>query len=159
MGFLSSYDGTEIVDVSDLVGADAGTWTVTVKKSLTNKDYLLAKQYLSRVISGKSVPDIAGHQRELVVAAVVDWNLTDASDNPLPVFPVDAKRKSIERLPEQVFTRIYRHVNDANSDRTEDEDATFPQRADAVNDEGNDLGSAGIEALLAQESPLGETGA
>lgn len=138
MGFLSLYDGVETIDLSDLdptienYDATAGkpVWWVKVRKCLSNGEMDYCKDALSRLIDGKAAPDMAAYQQEMVVASIVEWNLTDEQDQVIPLAPAQWKHQAVRKLPERVFSRIYQKVNDLNSDRTVDERRQFRGRAD-----------------------------
>jgi hypothetical protein len=158
MGFLSQYSGTEDVDLSDLQDAPEGTWIVTIKSCLTNGEMDRCKGHLSRLVDSKAAPDMVNYQREMVVASVVSWNLTDDADAVLPYHPAPVLRDSIRALPEQVFSRIYAAVNERNSDRDKDERRRFRGRDGSRTEDGVG-GGTGDPGLLVEDSPLVETGA
>lgn len=54
--------------------------------------------------------DTAAYRLELLALAIVDWNLTDEMDQKLPLAPMDAKRRSIKRLPPHVYDMLVARV-------------------------------------------------
>lgn len=157
MGFLSAYDGTEDLDLSDLTHDEPGTWTVTIKKALTNKQLYQAKQHLARIIKGKASPNVAAYQAEMVIAAVVDWNLTDANNHDLPLYPNERKEASITGLPEVVYQRILARVQELNREPTDEEANSFRADGDGGDERGPDELRA-VESLLDEVPDLGEDG-
>ncbi len=112
-GFLSNYNTVTRLEIDP-----EGKWWVDVRESMTRKDAALAQSALVKPIvkyeGGDSQTqgniDTVGYQTELVVAAVVNWNLTDEDDVLLPLDPPEAKRESINRLPDKVFMLIAGHT-------------------------------------------------
>ena len=132
MGFLSHYSDTERIDVTP-VGVEDGPYYVVIKKYLTGDEFEAAKRALSSVkIEDSNLtpePDIAAYQRELIVASVIDWNLTDENDQPLPLTPLPAKRTSVGKLPETVLSSLLIKINETNEPRTAAEKLSFPDAA------------------------------
>lgn len=54
--------------------------------------------------------DLAAYRLELLTLAIVEWNLTDERDQRLPLVPFDAKRRSIKRLPPEVYELLVARV-------------------------------------------------
>ncbi len=116
-GFLSEYD--EVVTLK--FGKD-DEWWCRVKRYLPRGDFRAAQQVLvapvMRLRTNKDddeddqqaetegAVDSGGYQNELVVRGVVDWNFTDYDGNLLPLAPDDARRRSVDLLPEEVFEAI-----------------------------------------------------
>lgn len=77
--------------------------------------------------------DTAAYRLELLTLAIVDWNLTDEMDMKLALAPLDAKRRSIKRLPPHVYdmlvARAERGAQDSKSS-TEDGRADFREAGD-----------------------------
>lgn len=127
-GFLSEYN-----QITRLVIDPEGKWWVDVKENITRRESALAQSALVRPVvrySGddsetKGEVDTVAYQMELVVAAVVDWNLTDENDFPLPLTPAADKRESINRLPDKVFNIIAGHVQGVKKEASPAEDARF----------------------------------
>lgn len=122
-GFLSLFNEPERVVVVD------GYW-VDIKKGLSAEDYEAAQRALLGKMSmnnnGLSAePDTVAYQHELVFRAIVDWNLTDENDQPLPLAPADVKHASIRRLPQFVFIDLYERINAAATPRSKAEEVNF----------------------------------
>jgi len=123
-GFLSLYNAPQRIEVAE------GYW-IDVKTNLTTEDYEAAQRALigkMTMIGGgelRSEPDTIAYQHELVLRAIVDWNLTDENDAPLPLEPADNKRASIKRLPQSVFLTIYEQVSEASAPRSKDDEVSF----------------------------------
>lgn len=129
-GFLALFDKITRVPVAE------GYW-IDIKEHLTASDYEGSQRVLfgkmSMSDSGmKAEPDTIGYQHELVFNAIVDWNLTDQNDVPLPLEPSEAKHASIRRLPQSVFTKLYTLVNDAATPRSGEEDIRFRSDSESV---------------------------
>lgn len=152
MGFLSLYEGTERIPLH-------GDYFVTVKKFLSSEDYDEAKKALTHFnvddpttdktdekAAIRPDPNVPEYQRELVVAAIVDWNLTDQNDQLLPLEPVAARRAAVKRLPEVVVTKLYKAVQKNDADPEPQAAATFPAGSDGGG-EGGDGWTAGAEAV------------
>ncbi len=133
-GFLSEYDEVETL----YFGKDK-QWWVKVRKFIERKGFKRAQSALLSPIMAikgkgdsetKGRVDSAAYQDELVFAAVLDWNLTDRSGVVLPLTPDDAKRASIDALPEEVFEAIVTVVEKATPSEKKEEDeaaeAEFP---------------------------------
>lgn len=71
--------------------------------------------------------DTAAYRLELLALAIVDWNLTDEMDQKLPLAPLDAKRRSIKRLPPHVYDMLVARVED-NADTSKE--TSEAERAD-----------------------------
>lgn len=135
MGFLSKYDGTEQIPI------DEEYWVV-IKKHLSSGEYDAAKAALTRVQVDDTTesglrpdPDVPNYQREVVIAAIVSWNLTDENDGALPLDTIAHKRASVKRLPDLVVTKIYSRINELDKPPTSEEKARFL---------GTDLGSGEV---------------
>lgn len=108
-GFLSEYN-----DVVRLTFGANEQWWVEVRQHLRRKDFRAAQDILVRPVmrtigqttETRGVVDTVGYQNELVFRALVAWNLTDEAGVALPLAPDEARRASIEALPEEVFDRI-----------------------------------------------------
>ena len=129
MGFLSHYSDVERIDVTP-PGSAEGPFYVSIKKYLTGDEFEAAKRALSTVKVADSgitpEPDIAAYQRELIVASVLDWNLTDENDQVLPLAPLADKRISVGKLPETVLAQLLLKINESNEPRTTEDKVNFP---------------------------------
>lgn len=156
MGFLSIYEQTVRLDLGKYDDRAVGYW-VDFRPDLTVDDMNAATHALGSpkfggkfrsgdVKSENDVPvevslqqDIAAFREELVLRAIVDWNLTGRDDQPLPLdFDAEAERKtgkpsprrqSIRQLPPFVFNAIHEAVAEAGSKRDTEEQARFRDRA------------------------------
>jgi hypothetical protein len=125
MGFLNLYAATERIAVSD-----DGAWWVEIRVSLPKSDYDAAQKALvpTAVVTRegqRAEMDVISYQLELVSRAIVNWNLTDENDLPLPVVPYAAARRSLQRLPQSVFMTIFDRVNELNSPRSQKDNDSF----------------------------------
>lgn len=135
MGFLSAWDSTEKIDVSDLVGAEPMTWWVEVKKCLTHgeADAVMRELMASTMKFGDatsrggipvstslSVDAVVDHQAIIVAKSIVSWNLTDDFDVVLPIHPYEALIQSLEMLPAPVYDRVAEVVVAANTENKND---------------------------------------
>ncbi len=135
MGFLSAWDSTEKIDVSDLVGAEPMTWWVEVKKCLTHgeadqvmRDLMASTMKFGDATSRGGIPvstslsvdAVVDHQAILVAKSIVAWNLTDELDDVLPVQPYSALTKSLAMLPAPVYDRVAEVVVAANTEKKDD---------------------------------------
>ncbi len=125
-GFLSEYD-----DTTTLTFGKDGQWWVKVRKFIERRGFKRAQAALLSPVMAirgkgdqetKGKVDSAAYQDELVFAAVLDWNLTDRDGNVLPLAPDDAKRASIDLLPEEVFEAIVTVVEKATPSTPKEED-------------------------------------
>jgi hypothetical protein len=129
-GFLSEYNKVTRLQIDP-----EGKWWVDVKENITRRESAVAQTALVRPVvryagadsETKGDVDTVAYQMELVVAAVVDWNLTDEGDVVLPLTPPDAKRESINRLPDKVFNIIAGHVQGVDREASSVENARFPK--------------------------------
>ncbi len=139
MGFLSAWDSTERIDVSDLVGAEPMTWWVDIKKCLTHgeadevmRDLMASTMKFGDptnrgtvpVSASLSVDAVVDHQGILVAKSIVGWNLTDEYDVVLPFAPFEALKRSLSMLPAPVYDRVAEVVVAANTE-TKDDTAPF----------------------------------
>jgi len=75
--------------------------------------------------------DTAAYRLELLALAIVDWNLTDEMDQKLPLAPLDAKRRSIKRLPPGVYDMLVTRVEkNADDSKGSDDKADFRSSGD-----------------------------
>jgi len=132
MGFLSAYTGTTRVQVGD----PEGKYWVDIKKYLTQGAQEKAEACLlkTKSVSGELVsePDIAKYRKELVLAAIDDWNLDDENGH---IWPINAQ--SVARLPISVFNTIFNSINQDNGKRTPEEQATFRVGSLSGNSDGD----------------------
>jgi hypothetical protein len=126
-GFLSGYNQVTRINIDP-----EGKWWIDVKDHLSRRDTAIATTALVKPIvryeDGDSQTqgnvDTVSYQMELVIAGIVDWNLTDEEDVLLPLDPPDAKRESINRLPNDVFTIVAGHIQGVPRPAS---DAQFPK--------------------------------
>lgn len=126
MGFLSAYDDVETIDLG-------GGWWVKIKQFPTDDEQATIEKRLmsTRMDMAGDKPrmdaqiDTAAYAREQLVVYVVDWNLTDSSDLPLPLHPESAKRAAIGQLPRVVTAKIRARINELEK-RDPAEAAGFP---------------------------------
>ena len=152
MGFLSAWDDTHRIDMSDLRGDPEGTWWVDVKKCLSHAEAeRLTKQMMKSTIKisgGKgggvrtqmSTDAIVDQQSGIVLESIVDWNLTDKNDVELPLEPHEDLARSLAMLPAPVYDRISTYVVPANTPNRDDE-ATFPDGGIELAEDGEDVPS------------------
>ncbi len=157
MGFLSAWDETKRIDVSDLAGADEGTWWVDIKPCLSHEeaDRILRKMMRSTVkIAGgpdggvrtqMNTDNLVDQQRNIVLESILEWNLTDRQGNLLPLG--DQVEASLDSLPSPVYDRIAKVVMAANSE-SKAETADFPAGGVELDQDGEDEPSDGSEVLL-----------
>jgi len=158
MGFLSNWDEAKRIDVSDLAGADEGTWWVDIKPCLTHEeaDRILRKMMRSTVkITGGqgttgvrtqlSTDDLVNQQANIILESVIGWNLTDRDGNVLPIG--DQLEASLKLLPSPVYDRIAKEVTAANSEKS-GEVADFPSGGGEFIQDGEDESSDDSEVLV-----------
>lgn len=139
MGFLSAWDATERVDVSDLVGDLPGTWWIDVKRCLSHgeadavmRQLMGSTMHLGDPTAKGAVPvqtsltvdAVVDHQAILVAKSIVAWNLTDQNDLPLPTAPFEELERSLALLPSPVYDRVAKVVVEANTE-TAGDSSTF----------------------------------
>lgn len=156
-GFLALYSETDRVELR-------GGYYVDIRKYLDHAAWGYAQRKLvdprlestlgqkteggeaeTRTVA--SMVDQQAYNLELLVAAIVDWNLTDEQDRPLPLPPyipptkLDGedkanlvRRDSIRRLPafatKKILDRILKHEKDGA-----DDSAPFPEPGEGAPDE------------------------
>lgn len=148
IGFLSQFSETTRVYFDD-----DKKWWADVKRHLPRKDFKAAQSvliapemhYVGDVADTKGKVDTGGYQNELVVRALVAWNLTDESGTDLPLAPEGDKRNSVDMLPEDAFQKILAVIEGANRKKPEEQKA----EADAF----REVGSGGALASGRQEVP------
>ncbi len=117
-GFLAEYD--EVVTVT------FGTrYWAKVRRYLLRRDYKAAQAILvsptMRLVNDESETagdvDTGGYQNELVARALVDWNLTDANDQLIPLGTVDPQKgpdatryAAVDSLPQAPFEKILQAI-------------------------------------------------
>lgn len=158
MGFLSAYEGEEEINLG------RGYW-VKVKKCLSTHEMEFVDAAMG---SGRQKVDVSNGGRqfaeldiraswfELVVQSLVEWNLEDDGKT---IWPLDAgshpvkpgdnpyprgcpRRRSVNRLPDLVFKRIWAKCDELNSPQKGPEAASFPEQ-DELGDQDGDSGAAG----------------
>jgi hypothetical protein len=149
---------------------DAHEWWVDVRMSLSVDESEQAQEALL-VTRYEETKDRRGatttvmrpemkpltHLRELVVASVVEWNLTDEDDELLPFqhdYEMEKKtgkpsplRVSVTRLPQSAFDVISEVVLAANHPMSREETASFPDGVSGSAPNGDDQASDDQEVL------------
>ncbi len=114
-GFLSEYSTITKVELG-------GGWWVRVRKFLSRGDFKAAQAKLitptmkyteqEQAETTGSV-DTGGYQNELVARAIVEWNLTDENDQPIPIGTVHpdngpdlTRYRAVNVLPGEVFDKL-----------------------------------------------------
>ena len=159
MGFLKTRSQT--VDLGD------GYWAVV--RELTASEFGdVEKTIMGANVVGQGdkarlhmAPDLTEFRRRLVVTSLVEWNLTDANDEPLPLppippeatgqeraTPVKARRQSVDLLPMWAFEEIRKAADKLNGSRDPAEVASFPE-PDVGGAEDGGSGAAGAGAVPA----------
>lgn len=135
-GYTSRYEGTEKIEFSD----EFGDWWVIVKKCLTGG---VIKECRARLIGYRveerpdenGISDLFavidrvdpnGYSRELALASLLDWNITDGDGNKLPLDPEVAKRASYDMLDEVHRNKVEGVVHRLNAPPTSQQAAAFP---------------------------------
>jgi len=162
MGFLSAWDATQRVDVSDLVDSPEGTWWIDVKKCLTHgeADEVMRKLMASTMTLGDptskgslpvktslSVDAVVDNQAMLVAKSIVGWNLTDDFDDILPIEPFSALENSLALLPSPVYDRVAGVVVAANTEKSE-ETASFSSDGGRSDSDGQHYTPNDLEVLV-----------
>ena len=131
-GFLSDY--SKIVTV--YLDADQ-KWWAKVRRNLTRGDFKSAQDILITATMRYSGGDddtsdakaetsgpvnTGGYQNELVARALVEWNLTDENDNPIPIGSLDAQRRpdptryaAIDAIPQEAFDLLLAAIEGATN--------------------------------------------
>jgi hypothetical protein len=145
-GFLSLYDETDRIDLG-------GGYYVDIKRYLTDAEHdraqrLLVDPRMESRVTGKDADDSevravtttinqGDYNHELLVAAIIGWNLTDRDGNPLPLPPYmppgksgndkanTVRRESIRQLPAFATKKILKQILD-NEKRSGDDQGSFP---------------------------------
>jgi hypothetical protein len=146
-GFLSLYDERDRIEMG-------GGYYVEIKKFLSDAEHDRAQRALvspriestvakagggadeAEVRAVTTTIDQQGYNIEVLVAAIIDWNLTDETDQLLPLPPYmpppsagedkvnRVRRESIRRLPHFAIERILKQISD-NKKLGADDAATF----------------------------------
>lgn len=121
MGFLTTYDGTERVEL------DGGYW-VDLRKHLSTGAKETADRHLQTmtVVDGKPcpAPDVVRARQQLVLASIDGWNLDDDNGH---IWPINIQ--SVKRLPETVFDRLREKIEDLAAPLPAEERAQFPDES------------------------------
>jgi hypothetical protein len=178
MGFLSLYNETVLLDAQTgeriQSEAEKPEWWIRVRNSLPTIDFEAAQRaLLSAGIDLSTIdrekleagdpegaalavkPDMTAFQVELLSRSIVDWNLTDEEDNPLPLgrltddlvdetrrnAQVEITRASLRRLPGELFMVLFRAVNSLGGPRGSAERVQFRAGA-ASGDQAAPAGTA-----------------
>ena len=163
-GFLSDY--TKITTV--YLDADQ-KWWAKVRRYLTRGDFKSAQDILitatMRYSGGEddstdakaetSGPvNTGGYQNELVARALVEWNLTDENDNPIPIGSLNAQRQpdptryaAVDVIPQEAFDLLLASI----------EGATVKKKVTATaNDKFRGPGAQGADAEGTGSGGVGE---
>lgn len=62
--------------------------------------------------------DSASYQTEMVARSIVEWNLTDEDNKPLPYRPMPALLGSLGRIPQPAFAYLAKKVGELNRPRS-----------------------------------------
>lgn len=131
-GFLSQYEAVVTVNLDEGAAADAPnpTWWATIRRYLGRGDFKAAQAALimpeMRVATGndegetRGKVDTGAYQNELVIRALVDWNLTDGEGVALPLSPPEARRASVDLLPEGAFEKMLAAIDGAARKKAEE---------------------------------------
>lgn len=166
MGYLDSrYDGVKKVELG-------GGWWVEIKKCLSVAESEKAEAALVAVemedqgegkpSKAKVKPDMVVNTREMVVASIVDWNLTDERDELLGLHPEAVLRQSVAKMPQDDYDKIAAAVREANAERSREDEARFPSDGSGSAEDGGDgepddrevlPGSVDVDAVGATSGP------
>jgi hypothetical protein len=173
-GFLSLFDETERIVLSP-PGADKEFW-VAIKHYLTGEeedeitDVSFGAQGMQlSAIAGmdeqqiKGRMDLVAQSRVLLRNSIINWNLTDRDDNPLPLAPRAAKEASIASLPGGVRDIITKRIAEIRKDhrRTPAERAAFRGAASGgdLDGDGGADGAGGVpDGVRVLEAPRTDEG-
>ncbi len=126
-GFLSQYD--EVVTV---YFDEAKEWWAKVRRYPSRADFKAAQAALispevrytgegdNATADTRGKVDTGAYQDELVARALIDWNLTDINDAPIPLGtshpvkgPDETRRAAVSVLPEEPFEKILNSIEGA----------------------------------------------
>lgn len=135
MGFIS-YKTKKVV-----LGKQDGVEWFVVLRELSQGDASRVEACLTRNVraneqGGTLEEGAVGQWRiEQVARSIVEWNLTDEQERPLPTKPIQDLRKSLERLPLKVFNKLFEAAEDLNKEAEVDSDTIrFPDSTDGDNE-------------------------
>lgn len=148
--FASRFSGTVRENITDPSDPEGYFW-VDLKKTIPGAtlDRLDAVRYQAVSVPHEKSDgtvesvletriDLPAYRRELLVASIADWNLTDEFEHRYPLTPEAKLRDSVEQLPPAVYLQLLRVAQDlvmqSRAPITAEEQASFP--------EGSDGGSA-----------------
>lgn len=158
-GFLSDYDGTDLVRFGDYTVYLRQHLTGDAREKADNKRMRVAAHAASgqngeQQLKVTSIPDPAAYKEELLLQGITDWDLTDRDGKLLPLSPEAAKRASIRMLPDEVYTILVDRLeaNLAKARKTPEEHQKFRDLSDGA-DEGG-LGDAGSPSAILAETGL-----
>ena len=114
-GFLGLYERTERITLAHDPETGQDYW-IEVRTSLPEERYgkvqraLVAPSVVDDTVAGAT--NVPGWHVEWIAQAVVDWNLTDAAGEPLPLGPkghdpIGLTRESVWRMPGPVVQRVF----------------------------------------------------
>jgi len=160
VAFEDFYTGTERIDVA------IGYW-IEIRTCLTQDDIATANKHLAKVRgvvdeNGKMQtvvnPDVGAAQFDRVCASIVDWNLDERDGSIWRLEPDSAKRRNVKRLPDKVFQKLLRRVDELNND-TEDSDDRSDFRGETVwGAENGHPGAADSAEIPGGEETVGAPG-
>lgn len=153
MGFLSKYSATEKLDLGDGFYVEVRRYLTSAQRAAAQKK-LMNTQVVQQSKGSKSGEvtsklDASEYRLELATQAIVDWNLTDERDMPLPLSPIAALRASVQKLPTFVMDQVIEVIDREGKTKeeaeqeaadAEEEDQQFPLGA-AVGDQELDAGA------------------
>jgi hypothetical protein len=130
-GFLSRYESEERVDFGDGYYVTIRALSGYEREVVNDKRVTVAAS--ARTTGGTDMPqDVAvdtkidqpGYKVELLHQGILDWNLTDRNEQPLPLHPDQDRIASIKRLPDVVFDELVDRLEKVGS-RSKDEQESF----------------------------------
>ena len=117
--YLSRHDALQKVDLGDDFWVEVKTHLTHGETKTARRAMIKARLTITDEKSETSADiDMVEYQDAKVFAAIVNWNLTDASDNILPLQPDEAKAASIALLDDADFTKILAVVEGVSKDKS-----------------------------------------
>lgn len=136
MGFLSVYSGVKRVPIGD---PERGYW-VDLREHVSHGARESAERALTAmsVVNGKASvsPDVTQYRQLLLGASIAAWNLDEEDGSIWPVTPAN-----IQRLPGDVFDKLWVEIDTMNSPRSAEETQQF-RDGDVSGDPHGDGGTA-----------------
>ncbi len=127
-GFLGLYERTERIVLARDPDTGQDYW-LEVRVSLPEDRYgkvqraLVAPSVVDNTVAGAT--NVPGWHVEWITQAVVDWNLTDAAGEPLPMGPkgrdpVGLTRESVWRMPGPVVQRVFQRCQTLHAEAAQE---------------------------------------